>query len=254
VSWFPANRTDAGITVAAVAARRDVIAEYEAVAAAAGVHAGLVDLASLNVMNAVIGANAASASDWLLIHRAPEATALAIGRGENLMFYRHRPVVPDEPLIALVHQTVMYHEDRLGGTRFSRVWLAAAEGRGAGASGHPQEAGRSGRGRRHPAGRRPRRADRRLDRCAGRPGRARGRAVARQEGGLMLKGNLSARPFYNERLVNVGLAVAAAVALALAASTTAHSNEPRGQQSAVQEITDKEAANLARQRRARATQ
>lgn len=123
VTWFPAHRSDAGSVMAAVAARRDVIAEYEAVASAVGVHAGLVDLASLNVMNAVISANAASTTDWLLITMAPEATSLAIGRGADLMFYRHRPIVEDEPLSALVHQTAMYHEDRLGGKRFSRVWL-----------------------------------------------------------------------------------------------------------------------------------
>ena len=29
----------------------------------------------------------------------------------------------DEPLSSLVHQTAMYHEDRLGGSEFARVWL-----------------------------------------------------------------------------------------------------------------------------------
>lgn len=123
LSWFEANKTEAGSTIAAVIARRDVLAEYEAIANAAGIHAGLVDLASLNVMNAVMSANAATTSDWLLIAIAPEATALAIGRGQELMFYRHRSRIENEPLSALVHQTAMYHEDRLGGTRFSRVWL-----------------------------------------------------------------------------------------------------------------------------------
>lgn len=123
LSWFPANKSDSGQTIAAVAARRDVLAEYEAVTNAVGIHAGLVDVASLNVMNAVISANAATTSDWLLISIAPDATALAIGRGPDLMFYRHRSRVENEPLSALVHQTAMYHEDRLGGTRFSRVWL-----------------------------------------------------------------------------------------------------------------------------------
>jgi len=36
------------------------------------------------VMNAVIGANAASPNDWLLVTMAPEATTLAIGRGSDL--------------------------------------------------------------------------------------------------------------------------------------------------------------------------
>ena len=47
-----------------------------------GIHAGIVDLASFNVMNAVIGAGAAPAGDWLLVCLAPEATTLAILRGD----------------------------------------------------------------------------------------------------------------------------------------------------------------------------
>jgi hypothetical protein len=123
LSWFVAHRAESGPVLAATVARRDVIQQYEAVATAVGMHAGLVDLASFNVMNAVIGAAGAPQSDWLLITLAPEATTLAIGRGSDLMFYRHRATVEEEPLSALVHQTAMYHEDRLGGTRFSRVWL-----------------------------------------------------------------------------------------------------------------------------------
>lgn len=123
VSWFIAHRAETGPMVAATIARRDVIAQYEAVTAAVGMHAGVVDLASFNVMNAVISAGAAPASDWLLVTMAPDATTVAIGRGSDLMFYRHRAAVEEETLNALVHHTAMYHEDRLGGTRFSRVWL-----------------------------------------------------------------------------------------------------------------------------------
>ena len=125
VSWFVAHRTEAGPTIAATVARRDIVAQYEAVAARAGLHAGIVDLASFNIMNAVVGGGAAPASDWLLVTLAPEATTLAIGRGTDLMFYRQRAAV-EESLSALVHQTAMFHEDRLGGMTFSRVWLCGA--------------------------------------------------------------------------------------------------------------------------------
>ena len=113
-------------TFAATVARRDVIAQYEAVTNAVGVHAGIVDLASFNVMNAVIGAGAAAAADWLLVCLAQEATTIAILRGPQLMFYRHRAAMDEEPLSALVHQTAMYHEDRLGGSTFARIWLCGA--------------------------------------------------------------------------------------------------------------------------------
>jgi len=77
-------------------------------------------------MNAVIGAGAAAPADWLLICLAQEATTIAILRGAQLMFYRHRAALDEEPLSALVHQTAMYHEDRLGGSAFARVWLCGA--------------------------------------------------------------------------------------------------------------------------------
>ncbi|HET9370099.1 MAG TPA: pilus assembly protein PilM [Vicinamibacterales bacterium] len=126
VSHFVASKTLTGVNVAAVVARRDVIAQYEGVADALGIHAGLVDLASFNVMNAVVASGSVAAGDWLLVHLASEATTLAIMRGSELMFYRHRPAVDEEPLSALVHQTAMYHEDRLGGGQFARVWLSGA--------------------------------------------------------------------------------------------------------------------------------
>lgn len=125
VSSFVANTTEQGITVAAIVARRDIIAEYEGVVSALGIHAGVVDLASFNVMNAII-AGGAAAGDSLVVTLAAEATSLAILRGGDLMFYRHRAAVDEEPLSALVHQTAMYHEDRLGGTRFGRVWLSGS--------------------------------------------------------------------------------------------------------------------------------
>jgi len=123
VSCVPAHVDGSATIMAATVARRDVIAEYEAVAAGLGIYTGLVDLASFNVMNALMATGNTPPDDWLLVCLSPEATTLAILRGNALMFYRHRSNVDDEPLGALVHQTAMYHEDRLGGSRFSRIWL-----------------------------------------------------------------------------------------------------------------------------------
>jgi Tfp pilus assembly PilM family ATPase len=127
ISHFEVHADGAARTLAAVVARRDVVAQYEAVTAALGIHAGLVDLASFNIMNALLNsAGAAELGDSLVVCLAAEATTLAILRGRDLMFYRHRAVVDEEPLSALVHQTAMYHEDRLGGARFGHVWLCGA--------------------------------------------------------------------------------------------------------------------------------
>jgi Tfp pilus assembly PilM family ATPase len=129
-----------GATFAAIVARTDVLAQYETVAALAGARAGIVDLASFNVMNAAMSAQETAADpstgsgsprvksrgDWLLVCLAHEGTSIAILRGTELLFYRYRASMDGEPLSALVHQTAMYHEDRLGGSAFTRVFLCGA--------------------------------------------------------------------------------------------------------------------------------
>jgi type IV pilus assembly protein PilM len=107
-----------------VLVRRDVIEEYEGVCARAGMHAGLVDIASFNVVNAVLAAaQEKDGADWLLVHVTPEDTTLAIVRSGDLIFFRNRPAA-EGSLEDLVHQTAMYYEDRLGGRGLSRVIVA----------------------------------------------------------------------------------------------------------------------------------
>ncbi len=139
LSYVPATVDGGTTTLAAVVSRRDVIAEYEAVADAIGAHAGIVDLASVNVINAALACGAAPSGDWLLVCLADDSTTIVIMRGTALMFHRHKPAADSEPLSALVHQTAMYHEDRLGGTQFARVLLS---GGGAGIVGGGHERAR----------------------------------------------------------------------------------------------------------------
>lgn len=139
LSYVPAT-VDGGVTtLAAVVSRRDVIAEYESVADAIGAHAGVVDLASFNVINTALACDVAPKGDWLLVCLADDSTTIVIMRGASLMFHRHKPAADSEPLSALVHQTAMYHEDRLGGTQFARVFLS---GGGAGIEGGGHERAR----------------------------------------------------------------------------------------------------------------
>lgn len=128
----------AGRTFVVTLARKDIIRQYEDVCAGAGAQAGVVDLASFNVINAVIAeareagdpsarsgpARAESRADWLLVNTTQESQTLAIMRGETLMFFRNRPIDGDETLPDMVHQTAMYYEDRLQGAGFERVVLA----------------------------------------------------------------------------------------------------------------------------------
>ena len=114
-------RSDAGGEFVVVAARRDIVAEYEAVCEDAGIHAGLVDLATLSVANLYLAGGAPS-GDWLVVHIRPEYTSIAILRGSDLIFFRHRAEGDTEPLADVIHQTVMYYQDRLSGQGFSRAF------------------------------------------------------------------------------------------------------------------------------------
>jgi Tfp pilus assembly PilM family ATPase len=104
-------------------ARRDVVEEYEAICAAAGAHAGLVDIVTFNVINAVV-AGGAPAADWLVVNVAADAMSVAILRGAELMFFRNRASDGDGTLADLVHQTAMYYEDRLQGPGLARVLVS----------------------------------------------------------------------------------------------------------------------------------
>jgi type IV pilus assembly protein PilM len=126
VSWQDASAVAGGgreylVTVA----RRDVVQSYERVCDAAGVHAGLVDIASFNQINTVLAARPSS-GDWLLVNVAADYATLAVVRDDLVIFFRNRSTGGIGDLPDLVHQTAMYHEDRLGGGGFTRVVLAGA--------------------------------------------------------------------------------------------------------------------------------
>ena len=127
-------------------ARRDIIEGYESLFADVGAHAGIVDLATFNVVNAVLAGSdppaadpstgsgssrAPSRGDWLLVNVAADYASIAILRGEQLIFFRNRASDTDGTLADLVHQTAMYYEDRLAGGGFDRVILTGAAGGGA---------------------------------------------------------------------------------------------------------------------------
>jgi len=115
-------------------ARRDNIAQYEQVCTLAGVHAGLVDLATFSIVNGVLASRTMPAGDWLLVHVTSGYTTLTVIRDGNVILFRNRADDAEGTLADLVHQTSMYYEDRLQGAGFSRVMLA---GGAAGLGGAP---------------------------------------------------------------------------------------------------------------------
>jgi len=125
LTFAPAgSAADGGHDFVVVLARKDVVAEYESVCHDAGVQVGVVDLATFNLINTVAAAGAAPDGDWLLVNAAGDYLSVAILRGTDLLFFRHRGSEGEGSLADVVHQTAMYYEDRLQGRGFTRAVLA----------------------------------------------------------------------------------------------------------------------------------
>jgi Tfp pilus assembly PilM family ATPase len=128
VSYVPGLRADDGQEFVVSLARRSVVEEYEGLCAEAGVHAGIVDISTFNVINAVLAGGMPPTADWLLVNVAADYTSIALLRSASLIFFRNRTADADGTLVDLVHQTAMYYEDRLQGGGFTRVILAGSAG------------------------------------------------------------------------------------------------------------------------------
>ena len=122
-------------------ARADVVHQYEQACLMAGLHAGLVDLATFSVINSILASSAApagdpstssgsaratSTADWLLVHVTDTYLTLAVMRDGAMLFFRNRSEEGEGTLADLIHQTAMYYEDRLHGAGFARVVIAGA--------------------------------------------------------------------------------------------------------------------------------
>jgi len=143
VSYVRGLRAPDGQEFIVSLARRSIVEEYEGLCAEAGAHAGLVDLATFDVINAVLAGTMAPAGDWLLVNVAADSASIAILRGPHLIFFRNRAAETEGTLADLVHQTAMYYEDRLKGGGFVRVILAGAAGVGGRSGGDLDQARRS---------------------------------------------------------------------------------------------------------------
>lgn len=128
VSFVEAGVVSGGREFLVAVAKREVVVEYEGLIAAAGAHAGVVDLSTFNVVNAVlVSTDVPQASDWLLINvDASDLASIAILRGPQIIFFRTRGAETDGTLADLVHQTAMYYEDRLQGGGFARAVICGA--------------------------------------------------------------------------------------------------------------------------------
>ncbi len=219
VSFVPGLRSPDGQEFVVSLARRAIVEEYESICAEAGAHAGVVDLATFNVINAVLASAAPVAasgadSDWLLVNIAPDYASIAILRGTHLIFFRNRVADEEGTLPDLVHQAAMYLRGSPVGWRLRARVPHRRRGRGSAARARcraspAHSAGAVGDDRRkcRPAACRDiDRSDHGRTRAARHAGAAR-RPAASRTGRRMIRTNLSTRPFYNERIVSIWLLV-----------------------------------------------
>lgn len=123
VSYVRGLRSDEGQEFLVSVARRAVIEEYEGLCGEAGAHAGIVDLSTFGVINALLASGVAPAGDWMLINIAPDSASIAIMRGSDLILLRSRSADAGGSAVDLMHQTAVYYEDRLKGTGFNRAFV-----------------------------------------------------------------------------------------------------------------------------------
>ena len=88
---------------------RGVTRQYEDLLESVGLHAGIAIPSTIAALN-LLGAEP---SDALFLKASPEAIATSVFIDGRLRFYRR---VGSQPLYDAVHPTIMYYQDKLGGT------------------------------------------------------------------------------------------------------------------------------------------
>ena len=114
----PGSRSEDAALVAAIF--RPVLEAYEDACAAAGVHAGLVELSTLALQNAAFSGR--PAADRLLVNWDDGYLTLLIARGEWPLVFRTLTGAPAADVTEVareVSHTVLYYQERLGGTQLA---------------------------------------------------------------------------------------------------------------------------------------
>jgi hypothetical protein len=116
----PGTRSEDPVLVAAIF--KPVLEAYEGACRAAGVHAGLVELSGLTLLNAAFGS--LPPADRLLVNWDEGYVTLLLARGEWPLVVRTltgAPAAEPGEVAREVAHTVMYYRERLGGTSLERA-------------------------------------------------------------------------------------------------------------------------------------
>ena len=110
------HRGGAGVDFLVALAPRSVVQEYETLFETLDIHAGIVlpsTLAALNLFQPPAG-------DTLFVKVAPDCIATVVFQNRRVQFYRR---VTDVSLYDAVYPTVLYYQDKLGGTSLDRMYV-----------------------------------------------------------------------------------------------------------------------------------
>jgi hypothetical protein len=110
------HRTGSGVDILVALSPRSVVQEYETLFESLDIHAGLVlpsTLAALNLFRP-------PAADTLFVKVAPDCIATVVFQNRRVQFYRR---VTDLSLYDAIYPTVLYYQDKLGGTALDRMYV-----------------------------------------------------------------------------------------------------------------------------------
>ena len=115
------ERNTAGYGVVVALSPRSIVEEYESLMEALDIHAGSVmpsTLAALNLMPL-------PKDDTLFVKVAPDCVTTTVFQNGNMKFYRR---VAELGLYESVYPTVLYYQDKLGGTTFKEIVVCGYDG------------------------------------------------------------------------------------------------------------------------------
>lgn len=110
------HRGGPGVDILVALSPRSVVQEYETLFETLDIHAGIVlpsTLAALNLFRPPAG-------DTLFVKVSPDCIATVVFQNRRVQFYRR---VTDVSLYDAVYPTVLYYQDKLGGTTLDRMYV-----------------------------------------------------------------------------------------------------------------------------------
>ena len=110
------HRAGTGLDVLVALSPRSVVQEYETLFDALDIHAGMVLPSTLAALNVFVP----PAGDALFVKIAPDCITTTVFQNRRVQFYRR---VTDVSLYDAVYPTVLYYQDKLGGSAFQQLYV-----------------------------------------------------------------------------------------------------------------------------------